>query len=43
MGFGDSGLFMAFSSQLDFVGLNRLDGLDGRSPSSLKSLLLKVE
>lgn len=43
IGFGDSGLFSAFSSQLDFVGLNRFDGLEGRSPSSFWSLLLKVE
>jgi hypothetical protein len=43
-GFGESGLLIAFSSQLDLEGLKRLCGLDGReSPSSLGSLLLNVE
>jgi hypothetical protein len=40
---GESGLFNALSSQLDFVGLHRLDGLGGDVSSWGWSFSLKVD
>jgi len=42
-GLGDSGLLSALSSQVDFVGLHRFEGLGGEKSSCSASLSLKVD